>query len=428
MRFAIGLTASKRRTVALAGFLLLAVTSGCSLPADAPPIDSPPGSLIKFVAAEYSPLTKPMLEKLVREFESRNPTINVELQVVGWDIMDGIYTNMLAQNDPPDLLNVYNYSHLVEQGLLNDFEELLPVSFRSNLQPYLVKLDRIGEKQYAIPYVASVRSLYYNKKLFQQAGVQAPPATWSELKQTAARIGSETQANGFGIGMSDDDIAGYLSYFFFGAGGGWLKDGRWAINQPANVEGLEMLKFMYEANFTDEEPWMTTREDKQRFVGEGTLGMLISGNFFSSFAVREFPDLEWGRSPIPVKDGMPPLHFGVQDVLVSFKTAHSDPKAIASFIEFLYEDSYYTQMVLNEGFLPVTRTGELTLAVNYPGIQADLTDLSEAHFFPVEQERWGIVIDAARSLGSAVLEGRYSPQKALDELQSVAEGADNRYR
>ncbi|OXM17084.1 ABC transporter substrate-binding protein [Paenibacillus herberti] len=415
-------TSFKRVTCSL---LLLALT-GCFQKQSPPQISEPPGkqALIKFVATEYSMGTKPLLEKLVREFESQNPTINVELQVVGWDILDGIYSNMLAQNEPPDLLNVDYYSHFAAEGLLNDWEDILPASFRSNFQPYLMKRDRYDGKQYAIPYVASVRNLYYNKKLFQMAGINAAPSTWSQLIDTSRQIGSLPDVKGFGIDMTDDDIQAYLSYFFFGAGGGWMKDGRWAINQPANVEGLELLKSMYDAGLTDEEPWLTTRDEKQRSLGDDNLAMIISGNFFSSVVSKEYPDLEWGKGPLPVKDGRPPTTFGAQDVLVSFKTAHSDPKALSTFIQFLYEDKNYTQLIQQEGFLPVTRTVELRLASNYPEVQADLNDLAEANFFPIEQQRWGIVIDAVRNLGSAVLEGRYSPQKALDELQAVAEDTE----
>ena len=81
--------------------LLLSACSQSDPPATAlKPTDR---ALIRFVASEYSTETKPLLENLVKEFELKNPLIDVELQVANWDILDGIYTAMISKNQPPDL-------------------------------------------------------------------------------------------------------------------------------------------------------------------------------------------------------------------------------------------------------------------------------------------------------------------------------------
>lgn len=417
-------TAARRRRLArtAAALALAALMAGCASSSPAPEVTEPEPqqALIKFVASEYSTETKPLLEDIVKGFESLHPDIRVELQVVNWDILDGVYTNMLAQGEPPDLLNANFYAHFAADGLLNDFRNILPEPFLNNLQPSLLARDEYEGTLAAIPYVASVRSLYYNEELFDQAGIAGPPRTWSQLVEDARLVREGGYGEGFGIDMTDNEIHSYLSYFFYGAGGGWIKDGRWAIDQPANVEGLELLKSMYDAGLTDADPWLTTRDEKQRVLGSGGLAMMISGNYFSSVVPKEFPGLRWGRGPIPVKDGQPPMTFGVQDVLVSFKTAHSDPAALSAFIQYLYEDERYADMVRQEGFLPTTRSAGALLSEGDAEMRANLDDLAGARFVPIEQPRWSNVMDAARKLGSAVLQGRYSPQSALEELQKIA--------
>ncbi|MGU3470716.1 ABC transporter substrate-binding protein [Paenibacillus sp. D51F] len=404
----------------------LLVTSGCSGKQNASEVKEPEGkrALIKFVTSEYSTTTKPILDGIVSRFESEHPDIDVELQVVNWDILDGVYTNMLAQNEPPDLLNTNFYSHFAKRGLLNDMADILPESFRSNLYPFLLEKDRYNGVQYAIPYVASVRSLYYNKALFSQAGIAGPPLTWEQLADDARKIRQFTPARGFGIDMTDNEIHANLSYFFIGAGGGWLKDGKWAINQPANVEGLEFLKKIYDEGLTDEEPTVTTRDEKQRILGDDGLAMMISGNYFSSVVPKEFPGFKWGSGPIPVKEGQPPMTFGVHDVLISFKTAHTDKQALSQFIQFLYSDEQYVSMVEQEGFVPVTRSAGDAMSAADAAMGADLHALASAQFIPIEKPAWARVMDTARKLGSAVLSGRYTPKAALDELQRVALEAD----
>lgn len=389
-------------------------------PKTGPEADKEEKKLIRFVASEYSSETKPLLENRVKQFMFLHPDIEVELQVANWDILDGIYTMMISSNEPPDLLNTNVYAHFAKDGLLNDMNDLMSPELQAKFYPNLAEIDRLDGTQYAIPYVATTRKLYYNKELFDEAGIQEPPATWSELEAAAGKIKAAGKAYGFGVDLTDNETHAYLSYFFLGSGGSWMKDGKWAINSPENAEGLAYLKKLFDEGLTDPEPTVTTRDEKHRVLGDGKLAMMISGNYFASVVPREFPGLKWGVGPIPVKDGEAPLSFGVHDVLVSFKTSHTNKEALREFIDFLYDDSNYEEMVLREGFLPVTRTVGEKLAANDEGMAAHLQELMQAQFYPVQQPEWQAVLDRARKLGDAVLYDGLSPQQALDQLQQFA--------
>ncbi|MHA0856395.1 extracellular solute-binding protein [Paenibacillus sp. CMAA1364] len=378
-------------------------------------------ALIRFVASEYSTETRPLLEKLVKEFGRRNPLIDIELQVVNWDILDGIYTTMISKNQPPDLLNTNVYAHFAQDGLLNNLDEIISPELASKLDPHLVEMDQMNGVQYAIPYVATTRNLYYNKELFRKAGILTPPSTWSELVDAARKLRSIGVSEAFGMDLSDNETQASLSYAFFGAGGSWTEGNEWKINAPNNIEGLTFLKKLYDEGLTDSEPTITTRDEKHRILGEGRLAMMISGNYFTSVVPREFPALEWGKGPIPVKDGLPPMTFGVQDVLVSFKTDHTNKEALSKFLDFLYDDQTYEQMIRREGFLPVTKTVGNTLGEQDKHMKEDLEALGKAKFYPLQQPSWQAVLDYTRKLGDAVLFEGFTPQSALDQLQHFAE-------
>lgn len=378
-------------------------------------------ALIRFVAAEYSSETKPLLEKLVKEFGRKNPLIDVELQVANWDILDGIYTAMISRNQPPDLLNTNVYAHYAQDGLLNDLGDIISPELASKLYPNLVEMDQMNGGQYAIPYVATTRNLYYNKDLLQKAGITSPPTTWSELEIAARKVKALGVAEGFGVDLTDNETQASLSYIFYGAGGDWIKDGKWNINSPANIEGVTFLKELFDKGLTDPEPTVTTRDEKQRILGGGQLAMMISGNYFATVVPKEFPELQWGKGPIPVKDGMPPITVGVHDVLVSFKTDHTNQEALSKFLDFLYEDRAYEEMIKREGFLPATTTVGTRLSEQDEVMKSDLEALSKAKFYPVKEPSWQAVLDYARKMGDAVLYENTTPKAALDQLQHFAE-------
>jgi multiple sugar transport system substrate-binding protein len=377
-------------------------------------------SVIRFVAAEYSTETKPFLDNLVREFELKNPDILVELQVANWNVLDGIYTSMISKNQPPDLLITNVYAHFAKAGILNDLNDIISPELRGKMYPNLMQMDRIGGVQYALPYVATIRNLYYNKAVFEQAGIASPPATWSELEKDARKIKETGLAFGFGLDLTDDEIQAYLSYFFFGSGGGWVRDGKWTINSPDNVEGLTYLKRLFSEGLTDPEPTVTIRDEKQRILGDGKLGMMISGNYFTQVVPREFPGVRWGKGPIPVQDGEPPITFGVQDVIVSFKTDHTDKVALAKFLDFLYDDRNYEEMTTREGFIPVTASVGGKLSQSDDDMRRNIEALGKAKFYPIQEPAWQAVMDTSRKMGDAVLYDNLSPQDALDQLQQFA--------
>ena len=108
--------------------------------------------------------------------------------------------------------------------------------------------------------------------------------------------------------------------------------------------------------------------------------MMISGNYFTSVMPKEFPGLKWDVGPIPVKEGIPPISMGVQDVLVSFKTDHTNKEALSKFLDFLYDDPAYEEMIVREGLLPVTKNVGAKLSAADSIMQSNLNSLSKAKF------------------------------------------------
>ncbi|BFT71105.1 ABC transporter substrate-binding protein [Paenibacillus sp. P36] len=375
---------------------------------------------ITFVAAEYSSTTKPYFESIVREFETLYPNINVELQVINWDILDSAYTTMISRNQPPDLLLTNIYAHFAKDGLLNKMDDIVSTELKNKMYPYLQDSTKVDGTQYTIPYVSTIRQLYFNKDMFNEVGLTESPKTWQSLEEDARIIKQTKQIDGFGVDLTDNEIWAYLSYFFYGAGGGWMKNGEWAINSPENVEGITFLKNLYDKGLTDSEPAVTTRDEKQRILGNGQLGMLISGNYFETVVPSEYPGLNWGKGPIPVKEGQTPLVLGVEDVLMSFKTNHTNKEALSTFLDFLYEDARYEQFVLREGVLPTTRTVGDKLAAADPSMKQNLDAIKTAKFYPINHPAWSAVLNATRNMGQTVLLGQLSPKQALDRLQQIA--------
>jgi multiple sugar transport system substrate-binding protein len=146
--------------------------------------------------------------RIVDEFQRQHPDIKVRAVLSAPGVMQQLST-FCAGGKCPDVLMAWEltYAELADRGVLLDLNTLLAKdqAFAAEL-----KSDGIGALsdtfmfnggQYAFPEQWSGNYLFYNKRLFAEAGVQPPPRTWeqpwsfTEFLDTATAL---TRRNGSG--------------------------------------------------------------------------------------------------------------------------------------------------------------------------------------------------------------------------------------
>jgi multiple sugar transport system substrate-binding protein len=125
--------------------------------------------------------------RVVDAFHRRHPDIKVRTLLSGGDPLQhmSIYC---AGGKCPDVLMAweFTYSGLAERGVLLDLNPLLArdkmfaTELKADSVPALYETFSYDGGQYAFPEQWSGTFLYYNKKLFAEAGVRPPPGRWNE--------------------------------------------------------------------------------------------------------------------------------------------------------------------------------------------------------------------------------------------------------
>jgi multiple sugar transport system substrate-binding protein len=375
-----------------------------------------------FVAAQYSNATEPYWKNLIENFQKENPDIKVNLQVVGWDVISQKVNTLISTNQAPDLLNIDLFSAYVNDDLLMDASKVISPELRARFYDSMYKGNEIDGVNYAIPLGASVRSLYYNKDIFAKAGIANPPKTWTELRQDAKIIKDKTGIDAFGIEMTDFEGEAFFSYFAFGNGGGWKKDGKWALNSPENIVAFNFMNDLINTDkVTNPKPTAINRDELQKVFGAGKLAMMLTANFFPTILKTDAPELNYGVSPMPVNDGKPPTALFVQDSLMVFKSA-KNLQAIGKFLDYFYKDENYQDFMTKEGFLPAIKSVGDTMSAQDPITAEFIQELSEAQTYPVADINYPeIKVEAIKALQKVIL-GESSVESALNDLQKMAEG------
>ena len=136
-------------------------------------------------------------EKMIAAFEAEHPNIKVDLEVFSWDSYWDKLNTALAGNDAYDVfwLNVAGLPKRAANGLLLNLQPYMdadPIDF-SAFPDYLVEAYQFNGDTYGIPKDIDTIALFYNKDLFDAAGVDYPTADWSwdDLYNAAAALTTE---------------------------------------------------------------------------------------------------------------------------------------------------------------------------------------------------------------------------------------------
>jgi multiple sugar transport system substrate-binding protein len=94
-----------------------------------------------------------------------------------------------AGNAPDVALIEYQYvPTMVANGALVDISKYGANDAKSQFDPAAWALDGENGAQYGYPQDTGPMALFYNKAIFTQAGISAPPATWDEFAADAVKI------------------------------------------------------------------------------------------------------------------------------------------------------------------------------------------------------------------------------------------------
>jgi multiple sugar transport system substrate-binding protein len=172
-------------TAALAGLIL----SGCA-GQPAPAEEEGPVTLSVSV---WNMEQTPEFQALFDAFEAENPEITIEpVDILADDYSEKV-TTMLAGGDTTDVLtmkNVTDYARYANRGQLlevSDVVESVGADNLAGIEPF----DLDGE-YFSVPYRQDFWLLYYNKGIFDAAGVDYPDhITWDEYQSLAEQLTGE---------------------------------------------------------------------------------------------------------------------------------------------------------------------------------------------------------------------------------------------
>ena len=207
---------------------------------------------LKLVEVITSPERTEVLRQLVDEYEAANPGASVEIVSLPWGQAFEKFATMVAGGDVPDVVEMPDrwLALYAGAGKLMDLEDRIAGwEHGGTLTQKTMDMGRYaGGTAYALPYGFYLRAMFYNKKLLEEAGVDAPPETMEEFKAAAAAVSELDGKYGYCLRGGPGGLNGWIMFAatMNGTNEFFTEDGQSRLNEPGSVEGLQFLIDMYQ--------------------------------------------------------------------------------------------------------------------------------------------------------------------------------------
>lgn len=377
------------------------------------------------------------MERAAGRYMAAHPDVKIEVSdFAGGQIYDQVTAACSAGGEGmPDVFTLENtqaaiffaqfpgcFADLSAKGV-DDMHDQYPAFTWSDLQ--------IDGKTYGIPSDTGAAAIFYNRKIFADAGIDAAAIkTWDDYIAAGETLlkatGGKVQMSMSGHASNDDwfwMLSAQNGCSYFDA----VKD-EITVNQPGCVEALDTIKRINDAGILASGGW----DDKLQALKAGSVASMLYGAWYVASVEDAMPDQvgNWGAMLMPAfhEGGSQASYYGGSAVVSSAKSAQPD----LAYDFMLYATGGESQEdMLKHGLVPAKLSvisGPTAAATSdYWGGQAIWKDvLSTMDQVPaIRGTRW--LADASQAM--IEVQNRYlngeieTGQAALDEVADLIASA-----
>ncbi|GER88011.1 ABC transporter substrate-binding protein [Dictyobacter vulcani] len=368
-----------------------------------------------------TPAEDALVQKNLQSFEASHPNIKLK-----WSPITGDYpTKMRANVASNNVADVFYLQPSMSSSYISAGKLL-------NLSPYMAKGGVKAEDYYSAlinPFTCTSGQVYglpkdwnslgvfYNKKLFKDAGVTAPAAgwTWSDMQKDAQKLTKNAgQSNAtYGITLPAD-MSRWGAFLLANGGSVLSKDGTKAtFNNPAGVQALDYYNSFFK-NKTGILPTTVGASYSGDAFGKERAAMVIEGGWLIPYLHSTYANTQYGIAPMPTSNSGKQANLTFTNAwAASASTKHAE--ASWELIKYM-TGSTVQESQLNAGFaLPALKSlANAPYFTSHPDVKVlfDAASYSYADYYGPQDAT--IHTDLSNAIDAVVL-NKQTSQAALDD-------------
>ncbi|MFF1630740.1 ABC transporter substrate-binding protein [Streptomyces sp. NPDC058272] len=319
---------------------------------------------------------KKVLQPELDKFE-KDTGIKVKLEVVPWsDLLNRILT-ATTSGQGPDVLNIGNTwsASLQATGALLpwDAKNFDKIGGKDRfVDSALGSTGAQGKDPAAVPLYSMAYALYYNKKLFADAGISKPPATWDEL----IADGKKLSKNGkWGLGAEGSNPSENIHHtFVFAKQHGadfFTADGKPDFTNDGVVSAVKQyVDLMAKDKIIAPGNAEYAQNQSVSDFAKGKNAMLLWQSASANLKSQGMSEDAYGIAPVPVQSGTPGTGTNVNSMVAGINLAvfknTKNLDGATKFVKFMTGDA--EQKILNTAYssIPPVKTAQSDAAFTSP--------------------------------------------------------------
>lgn len=278
----------------------------------------------------------PAMKEIAKAFTEQNPNIVVKVEERPWPEYWSTLQTGAAGGTAPDAfwMLAQNIRPYAAGGQLLDVTDQIEkdgVDLGKYPQAVLDLYDQGDGKIYGLPKDVDTNAVWYNKAIFDEAGVEYPAEdwTWEDYRETAKKL-TNAEKGVWGTAAPIDYQGGYYNTIFQAGGKVISDDGKTAeIDSPEAQKGIEFWTNLQADGSSPTLKQLSDTEAETMFE-QGKIGMYMSGSYW---ALKIYDNKEIAPNvdvaPMPIGEKRATVTSGILNVGFS-GTKH--PEAVKKFL------------------------------------------------------------------------------------------------
>lgn len=313
-------------------------------------------------------------EPLITAYEEKNPNVKIEMIDLGsQDYMTALATQLSGSDTNLDVVlvkDIPGYSNLVAKNVLEPVDTAgLDLSAYGGITDQIL----INEKLYALPFRSDFWVVFYNKDIFDAAGVEYPTndMTFEEYDVLARKV-TKTDLGGEVYGAHYHTWRSAVQLFGILDGENTIIDGNYDFLKPY----YEMI--MNEQNDEVCQDYATLKTSGLHYSGafaQGNVAMMNMGSWFiptliEKIATGEYSEVSnWGLVKYPHAEGVEPGSTLATITSLAVTSASKNKEAATDFMNFVC-GTEGAEIIAGTGTFPAIKTdavvGEIASIEGFP--------------------------------------------------------------
>lgn len=373
-------------------------------------------------------LTDPTVKAINDAFTAATGA-KVTVAIQQWDGITTKITTALAQDNPPDVIEIGNTDVPIfaAAGGLSDITSSVPeMSGGQTWLPGLEGPATIGGRNYAAPLFAGERAVVYNKKIWADAGITAPPTSFADLTADLDKIKAKNPAPDFSAFYTPGQYWFGGMQFVWDAGGqiATQSGGKWtgALETPEALKGLQAFKdFQNTYSAPASQNVYNTTPDYNNLFAQGKTAAILNSTVNSILKISPAMKDQIGTFPFPsaTPGKTQPVFLGGSDLAIAAKSPNQ-PLALAYLKAATSRQVQTASIVGVDGWTPVSSQLIDATAASRTDVLKAFSDAAKNSAATPATPGWGTIEadDSLRSFFADIATGRKSVAQAAKDFDA----------